>query len=131
MKRGKREIIHLDPDRALPVVLALAELGMRRRQAAEAVRGPEMCRVPQQVKNRTQVGRVWREKREKEGEEREVALVAHEVGFILNTWLRPDGEQWKQELTFVIDVYVTVHLVLLTPVQVLQIIQDSFLNRHK
>ena len=49
IERGEREVVHLDPDRALPVVLALAKLGVRRRETAEAVWRPEVHRVAEKV----------------------------------------------------------------------------------
>ena len=61
IERGEREVVHLDPDRALPVVLALAELGVRCRQAAEAVRRPEVLGVAQEVEDRAEMRRVGRE----------------------------------------------------------------------
>ena len=61
VERREREVVHLDPDRALPVVLALAELGVRCRQAAEAVRRPEVLGVTQEVEDRAEVRRVGRE----------------------------------------------------------------------
>ena len=82
MQRGEREIVHLDPDRALPVVLALAEVGVRRGQAAEAVRRPEVLRVAQELEDRAAVRRVRREEREQEREEGQVALVADVVGVV-------------------------------------------------
>ena len=82
VERGERQVVHLDPDRALPVVLALAELGVCRREAVEAVRRPEVRRVAEQVEDRAEVRRVRREEREQEREEREVALVADVVGVV-------------------------------------------------
>ncbi len=82
MQRAECEVVHLDPDRALPIVLALAELGVRRGQAAEAVRRPEVRGVAQKVEDRAEVRRVRGEQREQEGEEREVALVADMVGLV-------------------------------------------------
>ena len=61
MKRPESEVVHLDPDRALPVVLALAELGVRCRQAAEAVWRPEVLGVTQEVEDSAEVRRVGRE----------------------------------------------------------------------
>ena len=82
VERRKRDVVHLDPDRTLPVVLALAELGVRRGQAAEAVLRPEMLRVAQQVEDWAEVGRVRRKEAEEEREEGEVAFVADMVGLI-------------------------------------------------
>ncbi len=61
VERREREVVHLDPDRALPVVLALAEVGMRRGQTAEAVGRPEVLGVAQEIENGAKVGRVGRE----------------------------------------------------------------------
>lgn len=82
MQRAEREVVHLDPDRALPVVLALPELRVRRGEAAEPVWGPEVRRVAEEVEDRAEVWGVCGEQREQEGEEREVALVADVVGFV-------------------------------------------------
>lgn len=49
VERRERKVVHLDPDRALPVVLALAKLGVRRRETAEAVWRPEVHRVAEKV----------------------------------------------------------------------------------
>ena len=82
MQRRQREVVHLDPDRTLPVVLALTELWVRRGKAAKAVLRPEVRRVAQELEDRAEVRRVGREEREQEGEEREVAFVADVVGFV-------------------------------------------------
>lgn len=58
MQRAEREVVHLDPDRALPVVFALAELGVCCREAAEPVRRPELRGVAEEVEDRTEVRRV-------------------------------------------------------------------------
>ena len=61
VERREREVVHLDPDRALPVVLALSELGMRCGKTAEAVWRPEVLGVTQEVEDRAEVRRVGRE----------------------------------------------------------------------
>ena len=57
----ENHVIHLDPDGALPVVLALSELGMRCGQTAEAVWRPEVLGVTQEVEDSAEVRRVGRE----------------------------------------------------------------------
>lgn len=52
---AKSEIVHLDPDGALPVVLALSELGVRGGQAAQAVWCPEMFGVANELEDREEV----------------------------------------------------------------------------
>ena len=65
---SESKIVHLNPDGTLPVVLPLAELRVRRGQAAETIRRPEVLWITQHVENGTQVGRVGREQSEQEGE---------------------------------------------------------------
>lgn len=82
MQRAEREVVHLDPDRTAPVVLALPEERVRLAERPQSERGPEMLGVAEELQGRAEMGRVGREERKHKGEEGDVAAVADVVRFV-------------------------------------------------
>ena len=82
MQRAQHEVVDLQPDWALPVVLALPVLGVTLRETADAVRRPELLGVAHELEDGLEFGRVRVEEAEGGGEDGDVALVALVVGFV-------------------------------------------------
>lgn len=55
---------------------------MRGGETAETIGRPKVLFIAHKVKDRAEVGRIWRKEGEKEGEEGEVALVADVVRLV-------------------------------------------------
>lgn len=69
MQCTQHQIVYLYPDRSFPVILALAKFGMRCRKTANAVRGPEMIWIAEQIKDGAEARRARRQQREHKGKE--------------------------------------------------------------
>ena len=82
MQRAQHDVVDLQPDRALPVVLALSVLGVALRETADAVGRPELLGIADELEDGLELGRVGVEEAEGGGEDGDVALVALVVGFV-------------------------------------------------
>ena len=82
MQRAQHEVVDLQPDRALPVVLALPVLGVALCEAADAVGRPELLGVAHELEDGLELRRVGVKETEGGGEDGDVALVAFVVGFV-------------------------------------------------
>jgi hypothetical protein len=82
VQRAQRQIVEWHPNRSSPVVLALSEEGVVLGKGADAVRGPELGGVVDEVEDGSKIRRVGREEAKEHGEEGDVAGVADGDGLL-------------------------------------------------